>query len=219
MADTTSRTGSRYATPELVDFVNRVHAAHDEALQLAFDAPGRHDMPAIQVAPSEGKLLGMLAALCGARRAVEVGTLAGYSAIHLARAMPEDGVLHCLELEPRHAEVARASLQAAGVLERTRVHVGPALESLESLASEAPFDLVFLDADKEGYPRYGRWALEHLRPGGMLLADNVYFFGQLMADTPAAAAMRRFHEETAADFQSVCIPTPDGLLMAIKPLG
>lgn len=216
MADSTSRAGGRYDDPALRAFTDRVHASHDEALQQAFDAPARFDMPAIQVSPSEGKLLGLLIALAGARKVVEVGTLAGYSAIHIARALPADGMLHTLELEPRHAEVARANLQAAGVLDRVRIHVGPAEQSLAALVDEAPFDAVFLDADKEGYPGYGRWAQQHLRPGGLLLADNAYLFGTLLDDTPVAAQVRRFHEETAATFDSVCAPTPDGLVVAVK---
>lgn len=216
MADADSRQGARYINPEILGFVERLHAPHDAALQQAFDAPGKNGMPAIQVAPSEGKLLGLLLQLIGARKVVELGTLAGYSAIRMARALGPGGKLHTIDIDPRHAAVARANIEAAGVADRVELYVGPGVEVLERLAAEAPFDAVFLDADKEGYPLYAEWAAKHLRKGGILIGDNSYFFGQLLADHPAARAMRRYHEILPAHFDSVCIPTPDGLVLAIK---
>ncbi|MFI5307806.1 MAG: O-methyltransferase [Polyangiales bacterium] len=216
MADTTSRAGARYANEAILEFVERVHAPHDAALTRAFDAPAVHGMPAIQVAPSEGKLLGLILRLASARKVVEVGTLAGYSALRMARALPEGGKLYSLELDPKHAQVARDNLAAAGLSHKVEVRVGEGAAVLSELSALAPFDAVFLDADKAGYPVYAAWAAEHLRPGGVLLADNSYYFGQLLADDPSAAAMRRFHELTAERFDSVCIPTPDGLVLGIK---
>jgi caffeoyl-CoA O-methyltransferase len=216
MADIQSRAGQRYGSPELIDYVNKLHAPHDAALTQAFAAPGVHEMPAIQLGPSEGKLIGLLIALTCARKVVEVGTLAGYSAIHIARALPEGGKLWTIESEPRYAEVARASLTAAGLAGRAEVVVGRGRDVLDTLAAQGPFDAVFLDADKASYDVYGRWAARHLRPGGLLLGDNAYLFGRLLEDSDEARAMRRFHEQAAADFDSVCIPTPDGLLLAVK---
>lgn len=216
MADKQSRAGQRYDSPELIDYVNELHAAHDAALAQAFAAPGLHEMPAIQLGPSEGKLIGLLIALTGARKVVEVGTLAGYSAIHIARALPADGTLWSIEYEPRYAEVARASLAAAGVGDRAQVLVGRGVDVLPTLVPQAPFDAVFLDADKASYAFYGQWAAQHLRPGGILLADNAYLFGRLLEDSGEARAVRRFHEQTARAFDSVCIPTPDGLVLGIK---
>jgi caffeoyl-CoA O-methyltransferase len=216
MADATSRAGARYADAAILRFVEGVHAAHDAALERAFAAPEAHGMPAIQVAPSEGKLLGLIMQLAGASKVVEVGTLAGYSAIRIARALPRGGMLYSLEIDPMHAEVARANIEAAGLAERVEVRVGPGAELLPQLSPLAPFDAVFLDADKQGYPEYARWAAAHLRRGGVLLADNSYFFGRLLADDPSAAAMRRFHEQLPEHFDSVCIPTPDGLVLAIR---
>jgi caffeoyl-CoA O-methyltransferase len=216
MADPNSRSGVRYADPALLAFVERVHAAHDAALERAFVAPSKHDMPQIQVGPSEGKLLHLLLRLAGARKVVEVGTLAGYSSIHIARALPVDGKLYTIELEPKHAEVARANLAAAGLDARVEVRVGPASSVLATLSPLGPFDAVFLDADKQGYPDYAAWAVDHVRPGGLLLGDNAYFFGNLLADDDAARAMRRFHELLPAAFDSVCIPTPDGLVLGIR---
>jgi caffeoyl-CoA O-methyltransferase len=217
MADNDSRSGAaRYATPEILAFVDRTHAAHDDALARAFAAPAQHGMPAIQVGISEGKLLSLFTRLSGARKVVEVGTLAGYSAIRIARALPESGKLWTLELEPKHARVAQDNIEAAGVSDRVTVLVGPALSSLTSIQSEGPFDMVFLDADKEGYLDYARWADNHLRPGGLILSDNAYYFGKLLADTPAAARVREFHDYVARHFDSVCIPTPDGLVLGLK---
>jgi caffeoyl-CoA O-methyltransferase len=216
MADNDSRAGVRYADANILRWIDRVHAGHDAGLARAFDAPGREDMPAIQVGPEEGRLLTLLMRMAGARRAVEVGTLAGYSAIRIARGLAPGGHLWTCELEAKHAAVARANLAAAGVADRVTVVEGPALDTLASLEQHGPFDAVFLDADKEGYADYGRWAARHLRPGGLLLADNVYLFGRLLDDSPTAANVRRFHEEAALKFDTVCIPTPDGLLMGIK---
>ena len=216
MADSDSRAGARYDSPELRAFVDGLHAAHDAALERAFAAPQAHGLPAIQVSAAEGKLLGVLLRMVGARRVVEVGTLAGYSAIRMARALPEGGVLHTVELDPRHAQVAQDNFVAAGVADRITLHLGSGREVLPRLSPLGPFDAVFLDADKEGYPDYVAWAAANLRPGGLLLADNSYFFGQLMADHPSAAAMRRFHELAARDFDSVCAPTPDGLVIGLR---
>jgi caffeoyl-CoA O-methyltransferase len=216
MADNSSRAGARFASAAILEYVERIHAPHDAALTRAFEAPEKHGMPAIQVAPSEGKLLGLILQLVSARKVVEVGTLAGYSALRMARALPEGGKLYSVELEPKHAEVARENLAAAGVAHKVEIRVGPGSEVLAQLTPLGPFDAVFLDADKEGYPAYAAWAAQNLRPGGVLLADNSYFFGRLLADDASAAAMRRFHELVPQFFDSVCIPTPDGLVLGIR---
>jgi caffeoyl-CoA O-methyltransferase len=216
MADKNSRAGSTYLTPEVLAFVDALHAPHDPALERAFNAPEKCAMPAIMVGPSEGKLLGMLLGLVQARRVVEIGTLAGYSAIRMARALPEDGRLWTIEADQSHAAVARANIEAAGLSRKITLMEGAALEVLPGLESEGPFDAVFLDADKDNYLHYGRWALRNLRAGGLLLADNAFFFKRLMEDSPEAAAVRRFHEEAKNGFDTVCVPTPDGLLVGIK---
>jgi caffeoyl-CoA O-methyltransferase len=216
MADVDSRSGARYADPAILAYVERVHVAHDAALARAFTAPAAHGLPEIQVSPSEGRFLGLLVSLLGARNVIEVGTLAGYSAIHIGRALAPGGKLYTLENEPKHAQVARDNIAAAGLADRIEVRLGDALQSLQALEVEAPFDAVFLDADKESYPKYAAWAARHLRRGGILLADNSYFFGQLLAEESSARAMRRFHEQLASDFESVCVPTPDGLVFAIR---
>ncbi len=216
MADAASRSGHRYATPDILAWVDELHAGHDPGLARAFEAPMVHGLPPIQVGMSEGQLLTLLLRMIGARRVVEFGTLAGYSALRMARALPPGGHLWSLELDPRHAEVARENLEAAGLEARVTVLAGPALDALPGLEGHGPFDAVFLDADKGRYDVYGRWAAAHLRPGGLLLVDNAYFFGGLLDASPDAAAVRRCHQEAAGAFDTVCIPTPDGLLLGIR---
>lgn len=217
MADQDSRAGVRYADRAIIEYLDRLHAGFDPALAQAFDAPDKEDMPAIQVGASEGRLLGLLMRVAGARRVVEVGTLAGFSAIHIARELPADGHLWTIEHLPKHAEVARRNLAAAGLADRVTVVVGDGVEMLPTLEPNGPFDAVFIDADKGRYDVYGRWAARNLRPGGLLLADNAHFFGRLLdPKREAAAAVRRMHEEARAAFDTVCMPTPDGLLLGIR---
>jgi caffeoyl-CoA O-methyltransferase len=158
----------------------------------------------------------MLLQLRGAKRVVEVGTLAGYSALRLARGLPADGKVWSIEYDARHAEVARKVIAEAGEAQRVEVLTGRGADVLPTLERHGPFCAVFIDADKESYDVYGRWAAKHLRPGGLLLGDNAFLFGELLDDTPRAAVMRRFHEEAAQHFDTVCIPTPDGLLLGVK---
>jgi caffeoyl-CoA O-methyltransferase len=214
MADSSSRAGERYASPPILEYVNRVHAGHDSALAQAFAVP--EGIPAIQVGPSEGRLLYLLMRLANARKVVEVGTLVGYSAIHMARALPPQGHLWSVEFEARHAEVARANIAKAGLADRITVQVGAGRDVLPTLASHGPFDAVFIDADKINYDHYGAWAIEHLRPGGLVIGDNAYLFGELVEDSDRGRAMRAFHELVAKSCDSVCIPTPDGLVVGIK---
>jgi predicted O-methyltransferase YrrM len=153
----------------------------------------------INVAPNQGKLLAMLAGLVGARRILEIGTLAGYSAIWMARALPPDGQLVTLEYEPRHAGVARRNLERAGLAERVEIRVGAALESLPHVAG--PFDLVFIDADKPSNPDYFEWALKLSRPGGLIVVDNVVRSGGVANPKGDASARgtRRMFEMIAAE--------------------
>lgn len=216
MADAASRAGARYDSPAILEFVNTLHAPHDAALAAAFGASETEGLPPIQVGPSEGKLLGLLLRLIGAQKVVEIGTLAGYSAIHLGRGLAPGGHLWSLEMDPRHAAIAGKNLALAGLADQATILVGPALSHLPGLAALGPFDAVFIDADKGNYDHYGRWAAANMRPGGLLLGDNAYYFGRLLDDDQEAAAMRRFHQETREAFDSVCIPTPDGLLLGIR---
>ncbi|MFF0278819.1 O-methyltransferase [Rhodococcus aetherivorans] len=145
----------------------------DPQLEDALAANAAAGLPPIDVAPVQGKFLHLLARIRGAQRILEIGTLGGYSTIWLARAVGDDGRVVTLEYEPRHAEVARANLDRAGVGERVDIRVGAALDTLPSLEGGAPFDLVFVDADKENNPHYVRWALRLGRPGTVIVVDNV----------------------------------------------
>jgi len=216
MADVASRAGDRYATPQILDWVARTHHPADSGLNRAFMAPAAHDMPEIQVGPAEGRLLEVLLRLAGARKVVEIGTLAGYSALWIARALPEDGHLWTIEADSAHAAVAREVIADAGCSQRVTVVEGDALETLPKLSDFGPFCAVFIDADKARYDRYGRWATENLRDGGLLIGDNAYLFGHLLEDREDAKAMRNFHEEMAARYLSLCVPTPDGLAVGVK---
>jgi caffeoyl-CoA O-methyltransferase len=216
MADEKTRSGMTYATEAILAYVDRVHGPHDDALDQAFRAPELEGVPPIMVSPPEGRLLTLLMRLLSARRVVEVGTLAGFSAISLARGMAEGGRLFTIEIDPRMVRIATANIAKAGLGDRVEVLPGAAAEVLPRLAAGAPFDAVFLDADKERYDLYARWAADHVRPGGLLIADNSYYFGRLMEAEGAAPAMRRFHEEVARAFDSVCVPTPDGMVLGIR---
>jgi caffeoyl-CoA O-methyltransferase len=152
--------------------ITRLFAAEDEGLQYALRAAKEAGLPQIQISPIQGKFLQLLAAACHARNILEIGSLAGYSGIWLARALPPGGRLITLEVNPQHADVARRSFARAGVADRTELRVGKALDLLPQLASEAPFDLVFIDADKPSYPQYLNWALRLTRPGSIIVADN-----------------------------------------------
>jgi caffeoyl-CoA O-methyltransferase len=147
-------------------------APEDAALRGALDALDANDMPHISISPLQGRLLQILVRSIGARRILEIGALSGYSAIWLARGLPADGRLISLEVSEKHAAVARASLERAGLGGRAEVRVGAGAELLPALAADPPFDLVFIDADKPSYPIYLDWALRLTRVGGLIVADN-----------------------------------------------
>jgi predicted O-methyltransferase YrrM len=185
-------------------FVAETLVGHDEVLESVLDAAEAAGLPQIQVSPPQGKLLQMLARLQGARTVLEFGTLGGYSTILLARALPEDGRLITLEANVEYAEVARASIERAGLGELVDLRVGPALETLVELEDEdvGPFDFTFIDADKVNTPNYFAWALDRSRPGSLIVADNVVRGGTLAetaGEDPATQAQRRLHETLATE--------------------
>jgi predicted O-methyltransferase YrrM len=189
---------------EVDAFITERLGLRDEDLDACLRDAEAAGLPAIQVSPPQARLLAMLVRMQGARRVLEFGTLGGYSAIWIARALPADGRLTTLEAKPEYAEVARASIDRAGVGDRVEIRVGPALETLPTLADEGagPFDLTFIDADKVNTPNYFAWALDHSRPGAVIVADNVVRGGTLAeadSDDPATEAQRRFHDELAAE--------------------
>ncbi|MFJ8646407.1 O-methyltransferase [Streptomyces sp. NPDC093546] len=178
------------------DYLADMLAPPDEALTAALAAAREAGLPAIAVSPTEGKLLHLLARTLGARTVLEIGTLAGYSTIWLARALPSDGRLITLEYDPAHADVARANLARAGLDAIAEVRTGAALDTLPKLAEEGagPFDLVFVDADKKNNPHYVEWALRLTRPGSLIVVDNVVRGGAIIDETSTDEAVRATRE-------------------------
>lgn len=189
---------------EVDRYVESSVAPQDPALDAAVAASEAAGLPSIQVTVAQGKLLHLLARAIGARRILELGTLGGYSAIWLARALPPDGRLVTLELSPEHAAVALANLKRAGLDAVAEIRVGPARQTLEAMVEkgEGPFDLVFIDADKAGYPEYFTLAMRLVRPGSVLVADNVVRDGAVAdaaSSDPSVRGMRLMLERMAAE--------------------
>lgn len=198
----------------------------DPELQAALDASRAAGLPDIAVSPLQGRFLTIIARAIRARTVLEIGTLGGFSTICLARALPPDGRAISLEADARHAEVARENLTRAG-LGNVEVRVGRAQETLPRMisAGEGPFDLVFIDADKEGYPDYLGWSLELTRPGSLIIADNVVRQGKVIDAASAdsrVVGIRTFLDMLAADsrldatvLQTVGVKGHDGLAFAV----
>lgn len=167
---------------EVDSYITGAIPHNDAALEAAVKANAAAGLPAIDVSAPQGKLLHVLALAVGARRVLEIGTLGGYSTIWLARALPAEGQLVTLEYAAKHAEVARRNLDAAGAGEKVEIRVGAAAESLKALVAEkiAPFDLIFIDADKKNNPVYVQWALKLARKGTVVLVDNVIRDGAVL---------------------------------------
>ena len=204
-------------------YIEGLFAPQDAALEAAVRESRRAGLPEIQVSPNEGRLLQLLAELAGARRVLEIGTLGGYSAIHFGRALPMDGLLISLEIDARHAEVARKNVERAGLEEKVEIRVGDARDLLARLAEkdEDPFDLVFIDADKMGYPEYLEWSLRLTRPGSLILGDNTVRGGSILdPQDDSARAINEFNEKLAKDPRLSAIVVPlirervDGLAIA-----
>jgi predicted O-methyltransferase YrrM len=178
-------------------------APDDPALEKALANSAAAGLPAINVAPAQGKLLHLLARAIGARNVLEIGTLGGYSTIWLARALPDGGRVISLEADARHAEVARANIARAGLDTRVEVRLGMALDLLPGLADGTdPFDFVFIDADKPNNAAYFDWALKLSRPGSIIVVDNVVRAGEVIdatSDSPTVQGVRRFLERLAAE--------------------
>jgi predicted O-methyltransferase YrrM len=183
-------------------YITDLFVGADLALEAALQASKAAGLPAIAVSPNEGKLLMLLARAIAARRILEIGTLGGYSSIWLARALPEGGRLVTLEMEERHAKVARANIARAGLSDRVDIRVGRALDTLPALAQERPFDLIFIDADKPNNPGYFEWAMKLARRGSLIIADNVVRDGEVIdaeSHDEGVAGIRRFYQLVAAE--------------------
>jgi predicted O-methyltransferase YrrM len=207
------------------DYLNNLFVPPDPALDLALKSSAAAGLPAIQVAPNQGKLLQLLARVQGAKKILEIGTLGGYSTIWLARALPRGGQMITLEYDPKHAEVARANIDRAGLADIVEVHLGPALETLPQLVGRAPFDFIFIDADKVSTSDYFTWALKLSRPGSLIVVDNVVRSGAIVdaaSKDTGVQGIRRFNEMLAAEprvsataFQTVGSKGYDGLAIIL----
>jgi predicted O-methyltransferase YrrM len=207
-------------------YIEALFVPADPVLEEALSSARAAGLPHIEVSAANGKLLYLMARLCNARRILEVGTLGGYSSIWMGRALPADGRLVTLEIDPAHAAVARENLARAGLDAKVEVVVGPAIESLNRMVAEGEgaFDMVFLDADKAGYPAYLDRILRLTRPGGLILADNVVRAGAVLdpdSSGEGAVGADVFNRKLAADqrveavvIQQVGLKGHDGLAIA-----
>lgn len=208
-------------------YISDVLVKPDPVLDAALAASDAAGLPAISVSPNQGKLLNILTRAVQARCVLEIGTLGGYSTIWLARALPKDGRLISLESNPKHAEVARANVANAGLSDIVEIRVGRALETLPLLAADerGPFDVTFIDADKQNNPEYFQWALTLARPGGLIIIDNVVRNGAVIdagSRDPDIRGVRRLNELMAAEprvtvtaMQTVGIKGYDGIAVAL----
>src|SRR5437868_15477275 len=184
------------------NYIESLYSSNDEALAATIKSMEEHNLPSINVSANEGKLLYMLAKISGAKKILEIGTLGGYSTIWLARALPTGGKLLTLEYEPKHAEVARANIARAGLNDVVEVRLGAGLDLLPQIAAngEGPFDLFFIDADKENYPGYLDWALKLSHKGSVILSDNLVRNGAVMSPDPSdtrATVIARYNRTLA----------------------
>jgi predicted O-methyltransferase YrrM len=209
------------------NYVEELFSLNDPALEAALEASRAAGLPDISVSPAQGRWLQVLARAQGARRILEIGTLGGFSAICLARALPPDGRLITLEVDPSHADAARGNIARAGLADVASVIVGPALETLPTVTG--PFDFIFIDADKPSYTAYLSWALRLSRPGTLIVADNVVRQGAIInadSEDPRVQGMRRFLQAlaeeprvTATVLQTVGSKSYDGFALAVVIAG
>lgn len=195
----------------------------DPSYAALYEASLAAGLPDIAVSAAEGKQLHLMAKMSGAKRILEIGTLGGYSTLWLARALPPGGKVVTLEYSPKHAEVARANLDKAGVGDRVEIKVGAALDVLPTL--DGPFDFFFIDANKDGYPEYFRWAMKLSRPGSVIVADNCVRDGQVAdarSNDPAVIGVRQMMDAVAAEprvsataIQTVGSRGYDGYMVAV----
>lgn len=204
---------------QLEQYVRTLFAPEDAALRAASERQETEGLPAINISPDEGKLISLLLRAVGARRVLEIGTLGGYSGIWIARALPPGGRLTTLEIDPRHATVARHSFADAGLSDRVELREGFAREILPTL--EPGFDAVFIDADKQSQVFYFHQSMRLLRVGGLLLCDNAYLDGRVVLardKKPEVEAVREFNRLAATDARlaATIVPVRDGLVVGVK---
>ena len=176
--------------PDLDTYKREVFAREDDLLKNIMPDAAEQGIPRISVSPEAGQTLYLLAKTIGAKKILEFGALAGYSGIWLARALPEDGQFITLEIEPKHAEITRRNYEKAGLSDRTDVRLGDGAKLMQDAAQDGHFDLIFIDADKESYPKYLDFALENTRPGGLIIADNANGHGHAHRALPEGDGRR-----------------------------
>jgi caffeoyl-CoA O-methyltransferase len=205
----------------LSQYITDLFAPHDQALQQAWDDIPRYGLPAITVKPEEGRFLQFLARASGAGLALELGTLGGYSSMWIARGLAPGGRLITVERDPRHAEIAAAHFSEAGLSDRIEIRIGEAVQLLEELGGRTPYDFIFIDADKPGYPEYFDWSLENVRLGGIIAAHNAFRHGSVAGigpDDSFSETMRKFNRRVAGEERliSTIFPAGDGMLISVK---
>lgn len=206
---------------QLSHYITALFAPEDDILRKVWERNRDQGLPAINIKPEEGRFLQLLARASGARHAVEIGTLGGYSGIWIARGLLPGGKLITLEREAHRAQLAREHFSMAGLGDNIEVRVGNAHDLLSALKREAPFDFVFIDADKTGYETYFEWALANLRIGGIICAHNAFRGGSVIddiGDDENTAAIQAFNRRVAAEPRviSTIFPAGDGILVAVK---
>jgi predicted O-methyltransferase YrrM len=206
-----------------IDYIRQVFAPEDEALaRVGKDLPIEEQR--MQIGPDEGKILFCLARMIGVKKAVEIGVLNGYSSIWLARALPEGGKLYSLEKNYKRIQPSLANFKACGVADKIELIEDSALTTLAKLEAEAPFDLVFIDADKCNYCNYLDWAEKNVRKSGLIIGDNAFFFGAVYGDLSREAnpdtikVMQEFNRRLGdpAKYSGIMLPTAEGLTIAVK---
>lgn len=214
--------------PELAQYAYDCFQPEDSLLAETRERAAQEGLPNIHVGSMDGLHLEVLVRAIGAKRAVEIGTLAGYSGICIARALPEDGHLHTFEMYEKNAVISRLSFQKAGLEKKVTIHQGKALDNLPHIESEGPFDVVFIDADKFNYPQYLKWAEKNLRTGGVVIADNTFAWGLVLqsefeteAQRKDAEGVREFNSAVAGHgkWRATLLPTGEGLTLAVKVAG
>jgi caffeoyl-CoA O-methyltransferase len=204
----------------LSDFITQTYAMEDGALRHIREQIQARGLPTITVRPEEGRFLQVLVAACRPELALEIGTLGGYSGTWIARGLPPNGRLITLEVDPKRADIAREHFKLARVDDRVEVRVGDAHTLLVDLSNNGPFDFVFIDAEKEGYPAYLDWAMDHIRPGGVIAAHNAFRRGAILDlhdRDSAVLATREFNQRVAEDprLLATIFPAGDGMTIAV----
>lgn len=209
----------------VLEYISNVYSPSDPILENIIKNMQDKGLPPIQVGAFDGLHLEVLTRSVNPKKALEIGTLGGYSGVCIARGLSEGGHLWTIEMDEKHIEVAKEAFKSAGVQDQVSVIQGAALEVLKTLEEEAPFDFIFIDADKINYPNYFKWAEEHLAVGGMLIADNTFGFGLIADDSwekpenqMAIPALREFNRRVTQSgrFRATILPTGEGMTVAVK---